>query len=155
MSKSVTPLHYLLLESLGLRSLELDHIAYHLSLCNGIVNVLRGIPFRITRNELPLPLDICTRHSLVQEEVFRRGPDAQGIKDVVLEVATHANDHLNTARKYVQELRSKDKELLGSAFCVFLSAVYPAGNKFNNRLLRDSILHRWSRKISILSQDNI
>jgi NADH dehydrogenase [ubiquinone] 1 alpha subcomplex assembly factor 6 len=126
---------------LGLRSLELDHIAYHLSLCNGIVNVLRGIPFRVKRNELPLPLDICAKHSLVQEEVFRRGPDAQGIKDVVLEVATRANDHLNTAKKHILELRSKDKELLASAFCVFLSAVYPMGNEFNNRLLRGSFLH--------------
>ena len=109
---------------MGLTSLELDHISSHLGLCQGIVTTIRGIPFRIRHNELPLPLDICAKHNLVQESVFRRGPEALGLKDVVLDVATRANDHLNTARQYIEETRLKNKDLLNSAFCAFLPAVY-------------------------------
>jgi NADH dehydrogenase [ubiquinone] 1 alpha subcomplex assembly factor 6 len=116
-------LYYLLLESLRLASLELDHISSHLGLCVGIVATLRGIPFRIKFNELPLPLDVCAKHDLVQETVFRQGPEAPGLKDVVLEVATRANDHLNTARQYIDDIRRKDDALLKSSFCVFLPAV--------------------------------
>src|SRR5579859_6273297 len=71
LSRTTTPIFYLLHESLGLMSLELDHISSHLSLCTGIVTTLRGIPFRARREELPLPLDICAKHNLVQESVFR------------------------------------------------------------------------------------
>jgi NADH dehydrogenase [ubiquinone] 1 alpha subcomplex assembly factor 6 len=124
LSKATTPLDYLLLESQGLTSLELDHISSHVSLCNGIATTLRGIPFRIRHNEFPLPLDICAKHNLVQEAVFRRGPEAPGLRDVVLDVATRAKDHLNTARQHIEETRRKNKEILHSAFCVFLPAVF-------------------------------
>lgn len=124
MSKTTTPLYYLLLESLGLASLELDHISSHLSLSVGIVTTLRGIPFRVKLDELPLPLDICAKHNLVQERVFRQGSEAPGFKDVVLEVATRANDHFSTARQHIDEARSKNKDILDSAFCVFVSAVF-------------------------------
>jgi NADH dehydrogenase [ubiquinone] 1 alpha subcomplex assembly factor 6 len=86
--------------------------------------MLRGIPFRVKHGELPLPLDICAKHSLVQESVFRQGPEAPGLKDVVFDVATRANDHLNTARQYIEDTKSKNTDLLKSAFCVFLPAVF-------------------------------
>ena len=120
----MTPLYYLQLESLGLLSLELDHVSSHLSLCVGIVTTLRGIPFRIKHGDLPLPLDLCAQKNLVQETVFRQGSEAPGFKDVVLEVATRANDHLNTARQYIEEMRDKNPDLLNSAFCVFLPVVF-------------------------------
>ena len=90
----------------------------------GIVTTLRGIPIRARHGELALPLDICTKHNLVQESVFRQGPEAPGLKDVILDVATRANDHLNTSRQYIEETRKKNKDLLDSAFCVFLPAVW-------------------------------
>jgi len=68
-------------------------------------------------------LDICAKHNLVQETVFRQGPEAPGLKDVVLEVATRANDHLHTARQYINEMKGKNNDLLKSAFCVFLPTV--------------------------------
>jgi NADH dehydrogenase [ubiquinone] 1 alpha subcomplex assembly factor 6 len=123
LSKTSIPLYYLLLESIGLTSLELDHISSHIGLCAGIVTTVRGIPFRLKLNELPLPLDICAKHNLVQEQVFRQGPEAPGFKDVILDVATRANDHLSTARQYIEDLKEQDPDLLKSAFSVFLSAV--------------------------------
>jgi NADH dehydrogenase [ubiquinone] 1 alpha subcomplex assembly factor 6 len=122
-SKATIPILYLLLESLGVMSLEIDHISSHLGLCMGIAMALRAIPSRVCAGELPLPLDMCTKHRLIQETVFRQGPEAPGLKDVVLEVATRANDHLHTARRYIDELRVSNKGLLNTAFCVFLPTV--------------------------------
>jgi hypothetical protein len=59
----------------------------------------------------------------VQEAVFRHGPQATGLNDVVLEVATRANDQLSTARMYIEEARKKDKRQFNSAMCVFLPIV--------------------------------
>ena len=108
---------------MSLTSLQLDHISSHLSLCIGILTTLRGIPLRLKHNELPLPLDLCLNHNLVQESVFRMGPEAPGLRDVVLEVATRARDHLNTAGGYIDDLRVKDRDLLNAAFPAFLTAV--------------------------------
>jgi hypothetical protein len=103
------------------------------------VTTLRGIPFRIKLDELPLPLDLCAKHNLVQETVFRQGPEAPGLKDVVLEVATRANDHLNTARQYIDDAREKNSDILRPAFCIFLPAVFPTEIPSNYRLHPGSI----------------
>jgi len=108
---------------MGLLSLELDHICSHLSLCTGVVTTIRGLPIRIRHRELPLPIDICAKHNLVQEKVFREGPRAEGLRDVIFEVATRGNDHLSTARQYIENLRTKERDLLKAAFCVFLPTV--------------------------------
>lgn len=50
-----------------------------------------------------IPADITARHGVNQEEVFRRGGDAQGIEDAVFEFATVANDHLMTALQMFKE----------------------------------------------------
>jgi NADH dehydrogenase [ubiquinone] 1 alpha subcomplex assembly factor 6 len=151
LSKTTTPLYYLLLESMGLTSLELDHIASHVSLCIGIVTTLRGIPIRVQKNDLPLPIDICAKHNLIQEEVFRHGPEAKGFKDVVLDVATRANDHLSTSRQYIEDTRSKNPSLLNAAFCAFLPVVLSIDRFTNTRFRQKSIFYGWRKLISILS----
>ena len=120
----------------------------------GIVTTLRGIPFRVKLGELPLPLDVCAKHNLVQEAVFRQGPEAPGLKDVVLEVATRANDHLNTARQYIDEMKGKNNDLLKSAFCVFLPAVASILNLADNRFHQESIFLIWRRQTLIRSYDS-
>lgn len=72
--------------------------------------------------------------------MFRQGPEASGLKDVVLEVATRANDHLNTARQYINEMKGKNSDLLKSAFCVFLPAVGSFFDPIDDRLRQESIL---------------
>src|SRR5436305_10206960 len=93
-------------------------------MCSGLVATIRGIPFRMKYGDLPLPLDLCIKHNLVQEKVFRQGPEAPGLKDVVFEIATRANDHLNTAREYIEDTRNKSNNLLKFAFCVFLPVLF-------------------------------
>lgn len=60
-------------------------------------------------------------HNVSQEDVMRRGPEAEGLKDAVFEVATRANDHILTARKMLEDAGGEARE--GRAFSTFLPAV--------------------------------
>lgn len=46
-----------------------------------------------------IPAEITAKHSVIQEEVFRKGGAARGIEDAVYDFACIANGHLNSARE--------------------------------------------------------
>ncbi|KAM5448372.1 hypothetical protein MaudCBS49596_005461 [Microsporum audouinii] len=129
---------YLTLSALPLTSLTVDHLASHIGKAAGITALLRGVPLVAfppppnhhssqTRigNEGPvagdsrqgsimLPLDIMAQAGVKEEDVFRHGADALGLRDAVFTVATRASDHLITARQMLKNLRAgKD---VGHAF---------------------------------------
>ncbi|KAF9700114.1 hypothetical protein EKO04_001831 [Ascochyta lentis] len=118
-------LMYLTLSALPQASLTTDHIASHIGKATGIAAVLRGIPLiafpqpqsggtagHITGQSGPaqgavlLPLDVMAEANVREEDVFRLGGEAPGLKDAVFAVATRANDHLITAREMLGKLRS-------------------------------------------------
>ncbi|KAL7267170.1 hypothetical protein RUND412_010254 [Rhizina undulata] len=113
-------LSYLLLESLHLHSLPLDHVLSHIGKSTGIAAILRGLPLLASRGTVVLPLDVCAEFDLRQEDVIRRGPDAPGLAETVFKIATRANDHLITARKMFGDAGEEGK---GVAFGAVMSAV--------------------------------
>ena len=72
-----------------------------------------------------IPAEITSKHKVVQEEVFRRGPQAAGIEAAVFEFATLAHDHLNTARSMLGGDRSEDprNKVPKESLPVFLAGV--------------------------------
>ncbi|ODH22518.1 hypothetical protein ACO22_05495 [Paracoccidioides brasiliensis] len=123
---------YLTLSALPLTSLTADHLASHIGKAAGISAVLRGIPLiafppppshhfkqaggldglRGGGNGAPtrsgaitLPLDVMAETGLKEEDVFRHGAEAPGLRDAVFTVATRASDHLITARQMLTNLR--------------------------------------------------
>ncbi|KAI8067036.1 Squalene/phytoene synthase [Gongronella butleri] len=87
---------YLQLESLGVRDVQVDHIASHLGKMIGIATFLRAMPFHLSQKRLILPAQIIAKHQLSQEAVIRGQLDH--VDDAVFEVATAAYDQLLTAR---------------------------------------------------------
>jgi NADH dehydrogenase [ubiquinone] 1 alpha subcomplex assembly factor 6 len=122
-------LMYLSLATLPMHSMEADHVASHIGKATGITAILRGLPMIAfppppnhhsnnaayggglggssgNRNgAVVLPLDVMAETGLKEEDVFRHGADAPGLKDAVFTVATRANDHLITAREMLKNLR--------------------------------------------------
>ena len=121
---------YLTLQSLPLSSLTADHLASHIGKAAGIAAVLRGLPLlafppppnhhsnnaglgpaiqdqrgRRAQGVVTLPLDIMASTGLREEDVLRQGAEAPGLRDAVFAVATHASDHLITARSMLANLR--------------------------------------------------
>lgn len=121
---------YLTLSAIPLTSVTVDHIASHIGKAAGISTVLRGLPLvafpppanhhtnqssvlnsgdagaQRRQGAISLPLDIMAQAGVVEEEVFRKGAAAAGLKDAVFTVATRASDHLITARQMLKNLRA-------------------------------------------------
>lgn len=117
---------YLTLSALPQASITTDHIASHIGKAIGIAAVLRGVPLIAFPPQQPLstsgstwgsseppqgavmlPLDVMAEANVREEDVFRQGGAASGLRDAVFTVATRANDHLITAREMVSKLRSE------------------------------------------------
>jgi len=120
---------YLTLQSLPIASMTADHVASHVGKAAGIAAVLRGLPLlafpppanhhsntpapmgglegqqRGRQGMVTLPLDVMARAGVKDEDVLRKGAEAEGLRDAVFEVATRASDHLITAREMVRRVR--------------------------------------------------
>ncbi|PSN66354.1 hypothetical protein BS50DRAFT_413113 [Corynespora cassiicola Philippines] len=117
---------YLTLSALPQASITTDHVASHIGKAMGIAAVLRGIPLIAfpppqplgtsnsmtgasgpTQGAVLLPLDVMAEANVKEEDIFRQGAEAPGLRDAVFTVATRANDHLITAREMLSKLRSE------------------------------------------------
>ncbi|KAI5286217.1 hypothetical protein KEM54_006959 [Ascosphaera aggregata] len=111
---------YLTLSAIPLTSVTADHFASHIGKAAGITTVLKGVPLvafprqpaqgqqsgdRSRQGAIMLPLDIMAQSGVREEDVFRRGADADGLRDAVFAVATRASDHLITARQMLKNLK--------------------------------------------------
>ena len=121
---------YLTLAALPMTSVTADHVASHIGKAVGISAVLRGLPllaFPPPPTQAPnpsagalgagggggakqgavmLPLDVMAQTGVKEEEVFRLGAEAPGLRDAVFTVATRANDHLITVQQMLTNLRA-------------------------------------------------
>ncbi|KAJ7109732.1 isoprenoid synthase domain-containing protein [Mycena crocata] len=112
---------YLLLALRGLSASEpLAHAASHLGTAQTLATLLWSMPHHIAQRRLPIPLDICARHSVKQEELFRYGGSAAGTDAAVYDFAVLANDHLLTARDVFKDSGGR---VPAEAMPVFLAGV--------------------------------
>ena len=118
-------LMYLTLAAVPLHSMAADHVASHIGKATGIAAVLRGLPIIAfppppnhhsnnaafggstggRQGSVLLPLDVMAQAGVKEEDVFRLGAEAPGLKDAIFTVATRANDHLITAREMLKNLQ--------------------------------------------------
>ncbi|KAL2011477.1 hypothetical protein VTN00DRAFT_4195 [Thermoascus crustaceus] len=120
---------YLTLSALPMTSLTADHLASHIGKAAGIAAVLRGLPLvafpppttsqqagqaaalggAVTggtkQGAIILPLDVMAQAGVKEEDVFRHGAEAPGLRDAVFAVATRASDHLITGQQMLSNLR--------------------------------------------------
>ncbi|EPQ31894.1 uncharacterized protein PFL1_00093 [Pseudozyma flocculosa PF-1] len=108
-------LFYLSLNLLGVSSPVLDELFSHLGKATGLCLALSSLPYHshpppsarhsVTKGarKLTLPAETLQKFGVVEEDVFRNGPQAKGFKDAVFDVATRANDYLITARTMVRD----------------------------------------------------
>jgi NADH dehydrogenase [ubiquinone] 1 alpha subcomplex assembly factor 6 len=119
---------YLLLESLGVKHVDADHIASHIGVATGIVTLLRALPLTLPQADVQLPQDIMAKHSLSKERLVRSlsssAPEhadpaiRKQLADCVFDVAVVAKSHVDHARTL---LASSKAPAIGNQ--VFLSAV--------------------------------
>lgn len=118
---------YLTLSAYPLKSVTMDHLASHIGKAAGICAILRGFPLLAfppppnhhhghtgghgvpasgsRRGVITLPLDIMAKTEVREEDIYRQGGSAPGLKDAVFQVATRASDHLITARSMLSSVQ--------------------------------------------------
>jgi NADH dehydrogenase [ubiquinone] 1 alpha subcomplex assembly factor 6 len=118
---------YLTLSAYPLNSITMDHLASHIGKATGICAILRGFPLLAfppppnhhstptgalgivpptsRRGAITLPLDIMAKSGVREEDIYRQGGNAPGLRDAVFEVATRASDHLITARSMLSNIQ--------------------------------------------------
>lgn len=134
--QSNSSLYYLLLECLGIRNVQADHAASHLGKAQGLVTLLRSIPFHAAKRSVLIPMEIFGKHKVPQED-FIRGIHSQAMADALFEVASLANQHLEKARALQSSLPDKSYTVfLNAAVCdhYLKSLQYANFNPFDSKL---------------------
>lgn len=103
---------YLTLQAGGIRSTVADHAASHIGKASGILLLLKSLPYHISRNRhfSYIPAKVASKHGLIVKEGGReemRLDSRGGLCDVVFEMASVANAHLEKARKLAESVPSE------------------------------------------------
>ncbi|XP_035723510.1 NADH dehydrogenase (ubiquinone) complex I, assembly factor 6-like [Vespa mandarinia] len=93
---TVSSIYYLLLEAHGTKNIKADHTASHLGKAQGIVTLLRSIPYHAQKRVIVLPEDILMKHNISSESVLRNVKNT-ALNDVIFEVASCAKQHIEEA----------------------------------------------------------
>ncbi|WWC72723.1 uncharacterized protein I206_106687 [Kwoniella pini CBS 10737] len=105
---------------------KISHTLSHLSTLLTTISLLRNLPLLVSnKKQINIPNDLSEKYKLIEEEIFRKGSEANGLKDSILEIGTRGMDELITARRDLKENSGKVKP--DNVIPIFLSAV-PAEN---------------------------
>ncbi|XP_026818880.1 NADH dehydrogenase (ubiquinone) complex I, assembly factor 6 [Rhopalosiphum maidis] len=107
---SVSPVYYLFLEAMGIKDMTIDHTVSHLGKCQGIVNIIRGIPYNSKSGRISIPQDILLKYKVSYENIIRSSSE-QNVRDAIYELASRANSHLMKARKLEKEGNKRVKSI--------------------------------------------
>jgi 15-cis-phytoene synthase len=90
---------------------EIDHLARHAGLAQGIVQVIASLPRDAARRQLFVPRDLLERHGSSPDEVFA-GQRTPAIRSAIHELATEAGQHLQTALELLPEAPGELRPIL-------------------------------------------
>ncbi|XP_075220238.1 NADH dehydrogenase (ubiquinone) complex I, assembly factor 6 homolog sicily isoform X4 [Lycorma delicatula] len=151
---SVSPVYYLILQGSGYGSVHTDHAASHLGKSQGLVNILRSIPYNLGRRTVTLPQDLLLKHNLPQEKILR-GKNDSNLKEVIFEIASRAKQHLEKARSLKKSCPKEASTLFLPAVCInaYLERLRKIDfDIFNEKLRkRNNVLHiqlYWNKLLS-------
>ncbi|XP_050361470.1 NADH dehydrogenase (ubiquinone) complex I, assembly factor 6 isoform X1 [Nymphalis io] len=135
---TVSTIYYLLLCIAGVTNVHADHAASHLGKAQGLANILRSVHVFNYHKTVSLPMDILMKHQVSQESVLR-GNDNENMRNVIFEVASRANSHLEKARSIEVPKITNQIFLPAIAIDKFLTKLQKVNfNVFDKRLLQGS-----------------
>lgn len=139
---SVAPVYCLTLQAMGVQDIHCDHVASHLGKCQGICNLIRGIPFNASKGRVYLPMELMSKHNLSQESVLH-GEQKELLTEVVFELASIAHQHLELARSFSKKIpkRAWPAFLPAVAADVFLKSLQKSG--FNILNPKHQLRNNW------------
>lgn len=76
-----------------IKNVNADHAASHLGKAQGIMNLIRSVPYFAQKGSVNIPQDMLMNYSISQEAVLR-GSSSESLRDVFYNIASRANQHL-------------------------------------------------------------
>ncbi|KAF0761575.1 NADH dehydrogenase (ubiquinone) complex I, assembly factor 6 [Aphis craccivora] len=115
---SVSPVYYLFLEAMEIyldiiteiKDMTVDHTVSHLGKCQGIVNIIRGIPYNSKSGRISIPQEVLLKYKVSYENIIRNSNE-KNVRDAIYELASRANSHLMKARKLEKEGNKRIKSI--------------------------------------------
>ena len=130
------------------------HCANQLGKAEGIVTLLRALPYNASKRRVYVPLSLLVAHKISSENIIR-GLDNEEVCHVIEVIAAVAEDHLQNCRFRKKYLSAEEKLIMLTAVAVdsYLSKLHKAKcNVFDGTLQRrDSWLpfklyvHKWKK----------
>jgi phytoene synthase len=87
----------------GWQSEEIEHLARHAGLAQGIMQVIAALPMSSSRRQLFVPLQVLERHGSGMEEVFA-GKQTPRLRAALDQLILEARGHLKTALSLLQSV---------------------------------------------------
>jgi len=81
---------------------DVDHLAHHAGIAQGILQVIASLPRDAAHRQLFIPLDLLTRHGVSQEEVFA-GKATPAIRAMLADLRGQARQHLDHAMELADD----------------------------------------------------
>ena len=81
---------------------DIDHLAHHAGLAQGILHLIASLPRDAARRQLFIPLDLLARHGLGQEQVFA-AKATPVIRAMLAELRGQARQHLDNTLELARE----------------------------------------------------
>ncbi|MGY4308568.1 phytoene synthase [Bradyrhizobium sp. USDA 4369] len=81
---------------------DIDHLAHHAGLAQGILHLIASLPRDAARRQLFIPLDLLARHGLGQEQVFA-AKATPAIQAMLTELRDQARQHLDHTLELARE----------------------------------------------------
>ncbi|XP_050426156.1 NADH dehydrogenase (ubiquinone) complex I, assembly factor 6 [Adelges cooleyi] len=106
----VSPINYLFLEAMDIKNVNADHAVSHLGKCQGIVNIIRSLPYANKIGRISMPQDILLKYNVSHENIIRQSNE-QNVRDAIFEVASRANSHLTKACAIEKDLDKNVKSI--------------------------------------------
>lgn len=73
--------------------MTVDHTVSHLGKCQGIVNIIRGIPYNSKSGRISIPQEVLLKYKVSYENIIRNSNE-KNVRDAIYELASRANSHL-------------------------------------------------------------
>ncbi|CAF2511609.1 unnamed protein product [Rotaria sp. Silwood2] len=107
--QSITPTYYLLLELAKQRSLNVDHIASHLGRSQGLINIVRGIPYNSHKRRCFIPLSYLIQNNVSQQDLFNGQFANEQCRHVIYQLCNRSWFHLQKTLELFEQDKNFQK----------------------------------------------
>jgi len=97
---AVSAIFQLLLESINNQDNDLIHAADHLGKAISLVTLIRSLPYFQEQRKVILPVELCIKHSVSQEDVIRK-TNGDNIGEIIYDIASQGFIHLEHTKKLI------------------------------------------------------